>query len=72
MNDMMNESNARSCYEMIHVLGTLPKLSFYRFFTVKFKLSANERKLASTRQDDIINTLPDLHDTNGNTMPQDG
>ena len=32
------------------------------------KLSANERKRLP--QDDIINALPDLHDTNGNTIPK--
>ena len=60
------------------ILGgrTLPELhvsafKFYRCFTRQCcEVVCKRKKKASTRQDDIINALPDLHDTNGNTIPK--
>jgi hypothetical protein len=60
------------------ILGgrTLPELhvsafKLYRCFTRQCcEVVCKRKKKASTRQDDIINALPDLHDTNGNTIPK--
>ena len=56
------------------ILGgrTLPELHVSAFIAVSqcCEVVCKRKKKASTRQDDIINALPDLHDTNGNTIPK--